>query len=99
MSTIPDIHESIQSDSSQLKAGIQPDSSFDKLEQILLNPSLEPDFPAHPEGKMDPEKKDAGGFASVAARLDFSSIAGIIEQRTEGDVERALDQATASLKV
>ena len=95
MSTIPDIHESIQSDSSQLKAGIQPDSSFDKLEQILLNPSLEPDFPAHPDGKMDPEKKDAGGFASVAARLDFSSIAGIIEQRTEGDVERALDQATA----
>lgn len=63
----------------------------------ILKPSLEPDFPAHPEGKMDPEKKDAGGFASVAARIDFPSISSVVASRGHRDVERALQKSADRL--
>ncbi len=58
----------------------------------ILNPDLEPEFPAHPEGKMDPEKKNAGGFASVAARIPFSEIQSIVQSRSDDDVRRALQR-------
>ena len=67
----------------------------EEIHRIILQPSLNPDFPAHPEGKMDPEKRDAGGFASVAARVDFSSIATVVSRRTDRDVKRALDRAAS----
>lgn len=59
----------------------------------ILKPSLQPEFPAHPDGKMDPEKKNAGGFASVASRIHFPSIADVLNTRQAGHVEAALDRA------
>ncbi|MBI38292.1 MAG: 2-iminoacetate synthase ThiH [Leptospiraceae bacterium] len=41
---------------------------------------------------MDPEKKNAGGFASVAARIPFSEIQSIVQSRSDDDVRRALQR-------
>jgi 2-iminoacetate synthase len=59
----------------------------------IMHPNMKPEKPAHPEGKMDPEKRDAGGFASVAARIPFGEIENYIGTMQAQDVERALDQA------
>ncbi|MBR31835.1 MAG: 2-iminoacetate synthase ThiH [Spirochaetaceae bacterium] len=46
---------------------------------------------------MDPEKKDAGGFASVAARIHFPDISTAIASRKAVDVQSALDRAASRL--
>ena len=58
---------------------------------------MRPDFPAHPEGKMDPEKRDAGGFASVAARIPFDEIRGQVHSTTPEAIQTALRKASLQL--